>query len=246
VTPLLHAEGLTVLGGGSEPIIDGIDLELHRGEVLALLGVNGSGKTTLIRTLAGLATPAAGSLHLGDGSDPAARKHAAYLPQLSRPVAWRDAIGNASLPLEASGLDRRTARRVAREALLATDPALLRRGGRRATALSGGERQRLLLTGVLALSRPIVLLDEPLSAVDAVERRAAQDRLRRLAATGRCVVIVTHEPTEAARVADRIVVLGGRPGRVVAERVPPPPHQRDAELQGLLSADLLAILAEAA
>ncbi len=245
MTSVLRTEGLTVLGADGAPIIESVDLTLRRGEVLAILGVNGSGKTTLVRALAGLARPSSGAIVLEDGTDPAARRHAAYLPQLSRPVAWRDATGNAALPLEASGLDRRTARRVARQALLASDPALLRRGGRRGATLSGGERQRLLLTGVLALARPIILLDEPLSAVDAVERRAAQDRLRGFASTGRSVVLVTHEPTEAARVADRILVLAGRPGQVAAERLPPPPDRRDAEFQGLLADDLLSLLAGA-
>lgn len=243
---LLRAEGVSVLRRGGAPIIDAVDLEVHAGEVLALLGVNGSGKSTLVRVLAGLVEPDAGSLTLGDDSPAGRRRHAAYLPQLSRPLAWRDAIANASLPLEAAGVPRRTARRVAREALNDSDPALLRRGGRRAVALSGGERQRLLLAGVLAINRPILLLDEPLSAVDALERRVAGDRLRALARAGRAVVLVTHEPTEAARVADRVVVLGGRPGRVVAERKPPPPERRDAELQGLLAADFLELLAGAA
>ncbi|MDO9355682.1 MAG: ATP-binding cassette domain-containing protein, partial [Solirubrobacteraceae bacterium] len=130
-----------------------------------------------------------------------------------------------------------------REALAAGDPALLRRGGRRGAALSGGERQRLLLAGVLALARPVVLLDEPLSAVDAVERRAAQDRVRTVARAGRSVILVTHEPTEAARVADRVLVLAGRPGRIALERVPPAPAIRTAELQGLLADDLLSALA---
>lgn len=245
MSALLRAEGVTVLRRGGAPIVDGVDLEVRAGEVLALLGVNGSGKSTLVRALAGLVAPDEGALTLADGSAVAERRHAAYLPQLSRPLAWRDAVGNAALPLEAAGVPRRTARRVAREALLDSDPALLRRGGRRARALSGGERQRLLLAGVLAINRPVLLLDEPLSAVDALERRAAGDRLRALARAGRAVVLVTHEPAEAARVADRIVVLGGRPGRVVAGRMPPPPERRDAELQGLLASDLLELLAGA-
>jgi ABC-type nitrate/sulfonate/bicarbonate transport system ATPase subunit len=243
VTALLRAEGLTVRGADGVPIVDGVDLTLEAGEVVAVLGVNGSGKTTLIRALAGLLRPHEGSLTLGDGADPSACRHAAYLPQLARPVGWRDAVGNAALPIEASGVDRRTARRVARATLAASDPVLLRRGGRRGAALSGGERQRLLLAGVLALARPIVLLDEPLSAVDAVERRAAQQRVRSVARAGRSVVLVTHEPTEAARVADRILVLAGRPGRIAVERVPPAPDVRTAELQGLLADDLLSALA---
>lgn len=244
MTHLLRCSGLRVDGADGAPVIAGIDLALRGGEVLVLLGVNGSGKTTLIRALAGLTAPAAGKVELAGGEDPAARRHAAYLPQLARPVGWRDAIGNAALPLEADGVDRRTARQVARQALQAGDPQLLQRGGRRGAGLSGGERQRLLLAGVLALDRRIVLLDEPLAAADAAYRRTAGERLRRIAASGRSVVLVSHEPAEAARIADRIIVLGRRPGTVISERVPPAVPRRDAELQGLIASDLLQLLSE--
>ncbi|MDO9353467.1 MAG: ATP-binding cassette domain-containing protein, partial [Solirubrobacteraceae bacterium] len=78
MTALLRAEGLTVRGADGAPIVEEIDLVLKPGEVVAILGVNGSGKTTLIRTLAGLIRPSAGRLTLGDGTDPSARRHAAY------------------------------------------------------------------------------------------------------------------------------------------------------------------------
>ncbi|MBO9531619.1 MAG: ATP-binding cassette domain-containing protein [Solirubrobacteraceae bacterium] len=241
---LLRATALAVSarGGGAAAVVEGVDLELAAGELVALVGRNGSGKTTLLRALAGLLPAAEGSIELAGGGDPRARRHAAYLPQLAAPAAWRDAIGNAALPLQAAGLDRRTARRAARSAIERTDPELLRRGGRRAAGLSGGERQRLLLAGVLALDRRVVLLDEPLSAVDAVERDRAGARLATLTGAGRGLLLVTHDPHEAARLADRVLVLAGRPGRLVATLSPGPAAARTAAERGELAEHVLRLL----
>ncbi|MFT4035488.1 MAG: ATP-binding cassette domain-containing protein, partial [Patulibacter sp.] len=158
------------------------------------------------------------------------------------PAPWRDAIGNAALPLHAAGLDRRTARRAARSALERVDPELLVRGGRRGHGLSGGERQRLLLAGVLALHRAIVLLDEPLAAVDAVERERSGARIAHLTTSGRGVLLVTHDPHEAARLADRVLVLGGRPGRLLATLAPGLAADRTAAQRGELAEHLLTLL----
>lgn len=240
---LLRATDLAVRGAGGEArVVTDVTLTLSAGELVALVGRNGSGKTTLLRALAGLVAPAAGTLELAGGAAPQARRHAAYLPQLAAPAAWRDAIGNAALPLQAAGIDRRTARRAARSALERQDPDLLERGGRRGARLSGGERQRLLLTGVLALDRDLVLLDEPLAAVDAVERERAGARIARLTRSGRGVLLVTHDPHEAARLADRILVLTGRPGSITATVAPGPAASRTAAQRGELAEHLLRLL----
>jgi NitT/TauT family transport system ATP-binding protein len=240
---LLRATGLAVQGADAgEPVVAGVDLDLAEGELVALVGRNGSGKTTLLRALAGLVPAAEGTLELAGGADPTARRHAAYLPQLAAPAPWRDAIGNAALPLQAAGLDRRTARRAARSAIERQDPGLLSRGGRRGRGLSGGERQRLLLAGVLALDRSLVLLDEPLAAVDAVERDRAGVRLADLTRVGRGVLLVTHDPHEAARLADRVLVLAERPGRLVATVAPGSARGRTPAQRGELAAHLLALL----
>ncbi|MEH3053194.1 MAG: ATP-binding cassette domain-containing protein [Patulibacter minatonensis] len=240
---LLRTTGLAVRGaGGGAAVVHGVDLELAAGELVALVGRNGSGKTTLLRAVAGLLPAQAGVIELAGGADPRARRHAAYLPQLAAPAPWRDAIGNAALPLQAAGVDRRTARRAARSAIERQDPALLQRGGRRGGGLSGGERQRLLLAGVLALGRDLVLLDEPLAAVDAVERDQAGARIAALAARGRGVLLVTHDPHEAARLADRVVVLAGRPGTVVATVAPGPAAIRTAAQRGELAEHVLRLL----
>lgn len=242
VAPVLAARNVTVHGDGEAPLIAGIDLLLHAGEVVAILGANGSGKTTLMRTLAGLITPTSGSVELAGGGLVSARQHAAYLPQHARAVAWRDALANVALPLEAAGVPRATARHAARGALASHDPALAARLGSRRRGLSGGERQRLLLAGTLAVDRPILLLDEPLAAVDAVQRASTGSHLRELAATGRAIVIVTHDPADAARIADRALVLEGRPGRFGAAMRLPPPAMRSAADHGRIVDELLAQL----
>lgn len=240
---LLRATDLAVRGAGGEaPVVTDVTLRLAAGELVALVGRNGSGKTTLLRALAGVVPPAAGRIELPGGADPSRRRHAAYLPQLAAPAPWRDALGNAALPLQAAGLDRRTARRAARSAIERQDPELLGRGGRRGARLSGGERQRLLLAGVLALDRDLVLLDEPLAAVDAVERDRAGARIARLTSRGRGVLLVTHDPHEAARLADRILVLAGRPGTVRATVAPGRADARTAAQRGELAEHLLLLL----
>lgn len=242
VAPVLAARNVTVHGDGDLPLIAGIDLLLHPGEVVAILGANGSGKTTLMRTLAGLVTPTSGSVTLASGTPVAARQHAAYLPQHARAVAWRDALANVALPLEAAGVPRTTARHAARGALANHDPELAARLGSRRRGLSGGERQRLLLAGTLAVDRPILLLDEPLAAVDAVQRASTGSHLRELATTGRAIVVVTHDPADAARIADRALVLEGRPGRFGEAMRLPPPSMRSAADHGRIVDELLAQL----
>lgn len=242
VDPILAARNVTVHGDGDQPLVAGIDLLLHRGEIVAVLGANGSGKTTLMRTLAGLLEPTSGSVELANGDRVADRRHAAYLPQHARAAPWRDPIANVALPLEATGVPRSTARRAARGALGSHDPRLLERIGKRRRGLSGGERQRLLLAGTLAVDRPILLLDEPLSAVDAVQRAQTGRHLRDLATTGRAIVMVTHDPAEAARIADRALVLEGRPGRLGAQVRMPDPSARSTGDQGRIASELIARL----
>lgn len=206
-----------VRGGGTLPVLDGIDLHVRGGGIVALIGPNGSGKSTLLRVIAGLLTPQAGGVTLDGeplvGPDP----RIGLVFQEPRLLPWRSAADNIMYPLELAGWSavRREARLRDLADLVALDPGVV---GNRPSELSGGTRQRVALARALALEPEVLLLDEPFSALDALTRERFDLELLRLwerAAT--TIVLVTHSIAEAILVADRIVVLSPRPGRVVAD-----------------------------
>ncbi len=194
-------------------------LRAARGETAAVVGPNGAGKSTLLRALAGLTSLAAGGHVLLDGA------RIDRLPPERRPVAmvFQDHLllpHLSALDTVAYGLRRR--RGLGRAAARTTAGAWLERVGvgDRASArpdqLSGGESQRVALARALATEPALLLLDEPLAAVDAAARRTLRAELRRhLAAVGGVRVLVTHDPVDAAALADHVVVLEG--GRVVQD-----------------------------
>ncbi|MDO8485614.1 MAG: ABC transporter ATP-binding protein [Candidatus Limnocylindrales bacterium] len=203
--------------GARLPVLDGVDLEIGGGGIVALIGPNGCGKSTLLRVIAGLLAPAAGEAMLDGtpiaGPDP----RIGLVFQEPRLLPWRSAADNITYPLELAGWP--TARRVERLAALAglvgLDPAVT---ASRPSELSGGTRQRVALARALAMEPQVLLLDEPFSALDALTRERFDLELLRLwerAAT--TIVMVTHSIPEAILVADRVVVLSPRPGRVVAD-----------------------------
>jgi NitT/TauT family transport system ATP-binding protein len=202
---------------GSLPVLDGIDLEIPGGGIVALIGPNGSGKSTLLRVAAGLLTPQRGRVTLDDrpleGPDP----RIGLVFQEPRLLPWRSAADNITYPLELAGWSptRRRERLAVLADLVALDPGVV---GNRPDELSGGTRQRVALARALALEPEVLLLDEPFSALDALTRERFDLELLRLwerAAT--TIVLVTHDIVEAILVADTVIVLSARPGRVVAE-----------------------------
>ncbi|MEO5885967.1 MAG: ABC transporter ATP-binding protein [Candidatus Limnocylindrales bacterium] len=203
--------------GGSLPVLDGIDLSIPGGGIVALIGPNGCGKSTLLRVLAGLLPAGAGTITL-DGAPiagPDARIGLVF--QEPRLLPWRSAADNITYPLELAGwpFERRRDRLGELTELVALDPGVI---ANRPAELSGGTRQRVALARALALQPQVLLLDEPFSALDALTRERFDLELLRLwdrAAT--TIVLVTHSIAEAILVADRIVVLSPRPGRVVAD-----------------------------
>jgi NitT/TauT family transport system ATP-binding protein len=213
-------------GGGPLPVLDGIDLTTPGGGIIALIGPNGSGKSTLLRVIAGLLEPAGGTALL-DGSpivgpDP----RIGLVFQEPRLLPWRSAAENIGYPLELAGWEpgRITPRVEELIELVGLDPAI---SGARPSELSGGTAQRVALARALALEPAVLLLDEPFSALDALTRERFDLELLRLwdrAAT--TIVMVTHSIPEAILVADRVVVLSPRPGRVVADIAVPLPRPR--------------------
>jgi NitT/TauT family transport system ATP-binding protein len=206
--------------------LDGVDLSIDGGDVIALIGPNGCGKSTLLRVVSGLLAPARGTATL-DGETivgPDARVGLVF--QEPRLLPWRTSAANITYPLELDGWPevRRAARLTELTELVRLDATAVTA---RPSELSGGTRQRVALARALALAPEVLLLDEPFSALDAMTRERFDLELLRLwedAAT--TIVMVTHSIPEAILVADRVVVMSARPGRIGAEVVVDLPRPR--------------------
>lgn len=202
---------------GSARVLYGIDLRVDDGEIVALIGPNGCGKSTLLRVIAGLLTPGDGTMTLDEAPITGPDPRIGLVFQEPRLLPWRSAADNITYPLELAGwpADRRARRLAELTDLVALDQGVTEN---RPAELSGGTRQRVALARALALEPEVLLLDEPFSALDALSRERFDLELLRLwerAAT--TIVLVTHNIAEAILVADRIVVMSPRPGRVVAD-----------------------------
>ncbi|HET8672718.1 MAG TPA: ABC transporter ATP-binding protein [Thermoleophilaceae bacterium] len=190
--------------------LDGLDLEVREGEVVAVVGPSGCGKSTLLELFAGLQRPDDGSVE-GGGLE-----GCAFMPQQDLLLPWRDGLANAALALECKGVPRREARRRAAPLFERFGLAEFERSYPR--ELSGGMRQRVAFLRTLLAGRPVLLLDEPFAALDSLTRASMQEWLAdALAAERRTVVLVTHDVEEALFLADRVAVMSPRPGRIVAE-----------------------------
>jgi NitT/TauT family transport system ATP-binding protein len=197
--------------------LEAVDLSVGRGDVVAVVGPSGCGKSTLLELIAGLQKPDEGTVSAAEAS---------YMPQRDLLLPWRNALSNAALALECEGLPRAEARRRA-------EPLFERFGlaefeYARPAELSGGMRQRVAFLRTLLPGRPVLLLDEPFGSLDSITRASMQRWLSdALAQEPRTVVLVTHDVDEAVFLADRVVVLSPRPGRVVAEIDVELDHPRD-------------------
>ncbi|SDS97149.1 ABC transporter ATP-binding protein [Microlunatus soli] len=199
-------------------------LQVAAGEVVALVGPNGAGKTTTLRTLAGLLRPDGGEVRL---NGVVLDRAGASVPAYRRPVAvvFQDyllfphlsVLDNVAFGLRSAGVGRAAARRAAAEWLRRMDAADLAQ--QRPGQLSGGQAQRVALARALATEPDLLLLDEPLAALDARTRLTVRGELRRhLATFGGAAIVITHDPTDAAVLADRLVVI--EDGRVVQQGSP--------------------------
>jgi NitT/TauT family transport system ATP-binding protein len=206
-----------VRGGGRLPVLDGIDLDVPGSQIVALIGPNGSGKSTLLRLVAGLLAPDRGTVTLDGDPITAPDPRIGLVFQEPRLLPWRSAADNITYPLELAGWSaaRRQERLGVLAELVALDPSVM---GNRPAELSGGQRQRTALARSLALEPGVLLLDEPFSALDALSRERFDLELLRLwERAAPTIVLVTHSIAEAILIADRVIVLSSRPGRVVAD-----------------------------
>lgn len=201
--------GLTYASrNGSTRALDGFDLTIRDGERVAVVGPSGCGKSSLLALAAGLIQPTDGQTEINQA--------VALMPQRDLLVPWRSALRNAAMALEAQGVNRREAER--RAAPLFERFGLAEFEGARTWELSGGMRQRVAFLRTVLTGRPLLALDEPFGALDSITRAQMQEWLiGALAAEPRTLLLVTHDVEEALTLADRVVVVTPRPGRVAAE-----------------------------
>jgi len=188
-------------------VFEDLTRDLPAGELTALLGPSGAGKTTLLRIVAGLEAPASGRVVASDDRPLAGR--IAYMGQQDLLLPWARALGNIMLGDTLRGVrpdHDRAMTLLARVGLQGRDQAL-------PMELSGGMRQRVALARTLYEDRPVVLMDEPFSALDAITRAKIQDLAAELLA-GRTVLLITHDPMEACRLGHQLLVLSGTPARL--------------------------------
>lgn len=201
---------------GAKRVLREVSFEVGTGEVVALVGPSGSGKSTLLSILTGALAADAGELVFDGAPVPARRRPFAYMPQRDVLLPWRRILDNAGIGLEVAGAPRAEARRRVRELLgpfgLAGAEGLYPR------QLSGGMRQRVSFLRTVVQQRPVLLLDEPFGALDAITRDELQRWLLDIwQVNGWSILLITHDIREAVRLADRVLVLPAQPGPLTGE-----------------------------
>ena len=201
---------------GPTEVLAGIDLEVGAGETVALVGPSGCGKSTLLELIGGLQALQAGTIAVAGDPSPGARTaRSTWMPQSDMLMPWKRAVDNAAVALRLAGLDGRQSRRRATEML--DHLGLTGFAGALPRELSGGMRQRVAFARTLLAGTPVLLLDEPFAALDAITRGELQSWLvATLASEQRTTILVTHDVEEALYVADRVALLSPRPARVTA------------------------------
>ncbi len=199
---------------GNKRVLDQVSLSIYPGEIVALVGPSGSGKSTLLNILTGALGPDHGEILVNGEPIPQRNRPFAYMPQRDVLLPWRTILDNAAIGLEVAGVPRARARERVR--------ALMEPFGLSGTEslyprqLSGGMRQRVSFLRTVVQDRPILLLDEPFGALDAITRDELQRWLLGIwAANSWSILLITHDIREAVRLADRVLVLPSLPGPLV-------------------------------
>ena len=198
---------------GSVQALTAVDLSIAENEFVTLVGRSGCGKSTLLRIIAGLQKPSNGTVSIDGDPVLAPRSDVSMMFQRPALLPWRNVMQNVMLPVEIMGLDKRKARARAVELIELTGLAGFEK--KMPYELSGGMQQRVSLCRSLVSDPKILLMDEPFSALDALTREELSVELQRIVMeTNTTFVFVTHSIEEAVLLADRVVVMKPRPGRV--------------------------------
>jgi sulfonate transport system ATP-binding protein len=206
--------------------LDGVTVDVNPGEVLAVVGGSGCGKSTLLRAISGLDTPSQGRVVLDGVEIVAPQEKIGIIFQEPRLLPWLSVADNVGFGLEG----RPRAERKERVARALARVGLADKAGNWPRELSGGQAQRVAIARALVARPEVLLLDEPFSALDAFTRADLQDHLLNLWSEERpTLVLVTHDVEEAIVLADRILVMRPRPGRIYEEIVTDLPRPRDRQ-----------------
>jgi NitT/TauT family transport system ATP-binding protein len=223
-----------VYGRGNSAVdaLTEVTIDVAKGEFICFVGASGCGKSTLLSLVAGLDQPTSGEVSAVD-------QQIAFMFQEPALFPWLTAAGNIDLALRARNMPK--GQRRSRVAELLDIVGLASFAGARPHQLSGGMRQRVALARALAQDADVLLMDEPFGALDAITRNLLHGELERIVAeTGLTVLFVTHNVSEAVRLADRVIVLSNRPGRIVAEHTVDLPRPR--RIDGSETAELTAAI----
>lgn len=204
--------------GESKTVFHDMSLTLHEGQIVAILGRSGSGKSTFLRVLAGLITPDGGDMLYRGRPVVGPNPDVAMVFQSFALMPWLTVQANVELGLEARGVPRAERRRLAADAIDMIGLHGFERSYPR--ELSGGMRQRVGIARALVLKPKALFMDEPFSALDVMTAESLRRQVLRVCGEDggvRSVVMVTHNIAEAVEMADRIVVLGANPGRIIAD-----------------------------
>lgn len=213
-------------GAAGPAIVDGVDWQIPRGEILCLIGRSGSGKTTLLKLAAGLLLPNEGAIRIGGEALSGPSRHVGFVFQAPTLLDWLSALDNVLLPISLKRRPTAADREAALDLLARVGLADF--AARRPGELSGGQQSRVAVARALIGNPDLLLLDEPFAALDALTREELQDDLLRLCAlNGTTALFVTHDIGEAVYLADKVAVMAA--GRLAhARRIElPRPRHRD-------------------
>jgi len=243
--PTLVAEDIhLVYRDGNVPTkaLEGVNLRVANGEFLCILGPSGCGKTSLLRVLSGLVRPTQGRVYLDNELLTRPSRRVGLVFQGANLMPWRTVLRNVTLPLEVAGIPLAKAEERARALLDLVGLAGFEEA--HPAQLSGGMQQRVAIARALVQDPVVLLMDEPFGALDALTRERLSLEFLRIWSTGRqTVVMVTHDIQEAIFLADRVLVLSPRPGRVVLEMAVPLPRPRTLDV--LYTSEFAALAREA-